>query len=223
MPRVRFTRLTPLVLALAGGLSGAACEGGQATPDVPAPGEAGPARLTPAQAVKAVRAHLFGPGAANDLTLRELTTDQVWKRLGVQVFQVASETREGETFVIRRGRVIPIGRAFGGPGVTSLCVADLKRDGRPWLFYSFAWGSGVHRSQVGALDCLAAEPKEVIATPANFSFADFFVGCPDDRTVRVTAGGRTVGQLELTDKGGKTQATIRLEKDLPKEIRDALK
>jgi hypothetical protein len=133
------------------------------------------------------------------------------------------EVRRHETYVVKDGEVFHIGRAFGGSGVNSLSVADLDGDKRPDLVFSFAWGSGVHRSQVAMFDCLTKEPKQIVCRVSNFTFDDFTVERIDDATVRVSAGKQAVGTLALEKNDDEATLEIRLEDNLPKELRDQLR
>ena len=159
----------------------------------------------------------------DDFALVEMTTETIWKRLGVQVFKAKSGLSETATFVIRGNEVHRIGRAFGGDGVGSLAVADLAGDKKPLLVYAFAWGSGEHRSEIAVLDVLAKTPKEVAATPVNYSFNDFRVNGVDDVSVEVFAGKIKVGRLVLEKKEGQANLSIRLEEKLPEAIRKQLR
>ena len=158
-----------------------------------------------------------------DFAVKELSNGTIRKRLGVQVFQITGEVRRHETYVVKDGEVFNIGRAFGGSGVNSLAVADLDGDKRPDLVFSFAWGSGEHRSQVAMFDCLAKVPKQIVGKVSNFTFEDFTVERIDDVTVRVSAGKQVVGTLTLEKKDGEATLEIRLDDNLPRELRDQLR
>src|SRR5262249_17091443 len=103
-----------------------------------------------------------------EFPVQDVTPKQVWQRLGAQVFQVVEGVQVHEAFVIRGRKVYRIGAAFGGPGLTSMVVADPAGDGREKLVFAYGWGSGDHRSQVGVLDVLAEKPQEVAAPQAYF-------------------------------------------------------
>jgi hypothetical protein len=158
-----------------------------------------------------------------DLAVKDLTTDTVWDRLKVQVVQVEGEVLRHQTYVIRKDDVYLIGQSFGGSGVNSLCVADLAHDGKPLLLVSYAWGSGEHRSQIAALDCLAKEPKQTVAPLVNFSFKDFKLKPIDTHTVDVLARDVKVGRLAAETKDTQTLIQVRLAEELPTEIKEKLK
>lgn len=41
---------------------------------------------------------------------------------------------------------------MGGYGITSMALADLNKDAQYELYFTFSWGSGIHRSQIGYFD-----------------------------------------------------------------------
>jgi hypothetical protein len=163
---------------------------------------------------------------ADDFAVKELTTDAVWERCKVQVVKVkggAGPELNNFTFVVRKDDVLGIGRSFGGSGVGSLAVADLKGDGRPLLVYVFASGSGEHRSQVAAIDCATKERKEFVAPLTNFSFKDYALKAADAKTVEVYVGDAKVGRLALEKKDERTVLQIRLDEKISDEIKKELR
>lgn len=62
------------------------------------------------------------------------------------VFKYSSSS---ESFIMYDGEIYNIGTCFGGFGITSMALADLDKDGEYELYYTFSWGSGLHRAQVG--------------------------------------------------------------------------
>ena len=106
---------------------------------------------------------------------------------------------------------------------TALPTADLN--GKPHLVFSYSWGSGVHRSQVGALDPFAKEPKAITAAQSlvlDFQH-DWTVRAIDEKIVRVEGGGLSFGDLELTEKDGVRKLNIRVAADLPENVRKNIK
>ena len=64
-------------------------------------------------------------------------------------------------------KIYPLGEFFGGYGVNSFALADLNEDGKFELYFTFSWGSGIPRSQVGYFDTAS---KETVI----FDYEDFF-------------------------------------------------
>jgi hypothetical protein len=190
-------------------------------------GEAKPKRLTLAQAKVIVGALLRteskGDRTLQTIPLKELTTDAIWNKLGVQVFKedLPLSVTSQDTFVLKKGKAYRIGRSYGGGGVSSLCVADLRRDGRPLLVYAYRCGMSLPTVGVGVCDCLAPKPVEIAWGPAMVRGwdNDWTVASVDERTVRVSMGKRVLGDLVLEDKDGKASTRLRLCDDVPVEIR----
>jgi hypothetical protein len=190
----------------------------------PVPGKQ---RLKPDEIQAVVRAWFRAEKPAarlpETLPLDELTTDDIWQKLGVQVVKVASRESplDAQTFVLQGGRVVPIGASFGGAGVTSLVLADLLHDGKPKLVFAYAWGSGLHRSQVGVYDPHGKEPLRLVADQAYFNDPahDLVVRAVDAQTVRVLAGEVPFGVLVLEEQEGRLRARINLDRQFPPRMR----
>jgi hypothetical protein len=56
----------------------------------------------------------------------------------------------GETFLIYENRVYPLGCAVGGYGITEF--AYTSNNGNNTLYFIYSWGSGIHRSHIGAFN-----------------------------------------------------------------------
>ena len=82
--------------------------------------------------------------------VKEFEVDGLWEAMSLQLFVVGCMTsptdewtfRE-DLFIYHRGEVIPFAIHFGGFGLTSASVHDGD------LFYTYSWGSGIHRSHIG--------------------------------------------------------------------------
>ncbi len=59
------------------------------------------------------------------------------------------------SFLLYEGEVYPLGEWFGGLGVTSMALADMDGDGTSELYFTYSWGSGIHRSHVAYFDPVA--------------------------------------------------------------------
>lgn len=75
-----------------------------------------------------------------------ITPDFIADNSDYEIFKYSTST---QSFIMYDGKVYSIGECFGGFGITSMALADLNRDGEYELYYTFSWGSGIHRSQVG--------------------------------------------------------------------------
>jgi hypothetical protein len=57
-----------------------------------------------------------------------------------------------EACLLFDGAVYPLGTGFGGFGVTSFLTGDLNEDGLMELYFTYSWGSGIHRSHAAYFD-----------------------------------------------------------------------
>jgi hypothetical protein len=186
-------------------------------------------RLELGDAEKLVRKFIFdrnpkmNPNAT--FPLIEMTTDDIWKRLGVQVFKVKGDVLNSESYVVKEGNVYYIGQGFGGFGVSSLGVADVDKSGQAMLVYVFSWGSGIHRAQIAVFDFAAKEPKEFVAPQVYFSeiTEDPSLTFKDDQTVEVQVGNQKLGHLALEKKEGFRKLRLVLEEKLPDEVRSRIR
>ena len=99
------------------------------------------------------RAHRFGSAPnlnpKTTFRVRELDVPNLWSTLGLQLFEaeeiVGGDAFAWRQFLCREGVVHPFVESFGGHGVMSGVVHANA------LYYSYSWGSGIHRSFVGRL------------------------------------------------------------------------
>ena len=224
---MRPSLLAGLLTTAAAAASFAALVAGRAA-SAAADADGQPSSLTVAEADELVRAYVFAekprmnPRAA--CPVKDVTPKAVWERLGVQVFQVVKGVQMRETFVIRGRQVYRIGTAFGGPGVTSIIVADPAGDGLDKLVFAYGWGSGEHRSQVGALDVLAEKPQQITAPQVYFGdLGDLTVKNGQAGAVEIYAGPQPIGRLNVEGKEGELNVSVRFYDDLPDHIRKAFK
>ncbi|MFC5703279.1 M56 family metallopeptidase [Cohnella faecalis] len=61
-------------------------------------------------------------------------------------YRIFKYDQSSASFLLYEGNVYPLGEWFGGFGVTSMALADIDRDGRSELYFTYSWGSGLHRS-----------------------------------------------------------------------------
>jgi len=103
---------------------------------------------------------------------------------------------EGETFLLYDGVIYRIGIAFGGYGVTEF--AYVNHNGIDILYFIYSWGSGVHRSHIGAFD---------FSTKQILDYTDYTeVFWQNDITFHLSEDGRTLGianaQIRFYDSEG---------------------
>ena len=82
--------------------------------------------------------------------VKEFEVDGLWEAMSMQLFFVGCMTSQTDEwtfredlFIYHNGKVIPFGTHFGGFGLTSASMHDGD------LFYTYSWGSGIHRSHIG--------------------------------------------------------------------------
>ncbi|MDE7265955.1 MAG: hypothetical protein K2N89_00615 [Lachnospiraceae bacterium] len=72
-------------------------------------------------------------------------------------YEVFKYSESDQSFIMYDGEIYSIGSYFGGYGITSMALADLDKNGEYELYYTFSWGSGIHRSQVGYFEPIRKE------------------------------------------------------------------
>jgi hypothetical protein len=164
-------------------------------------------------------------------TLKELTTDEIWQRIGAQVFVLEGHIVSfwsAETYIIVDGQVDRLGTAFGGYGVTSMCVTDLDQNDEAELTYTYSWGSGLHRSHVAVYLPRHLGTRDIDADLV-YLHGDLLLEKVDDQDVLVKAGYHdwrqddfvevsALGKVLLEDQEGQYELLIRLEDDVPSDV-----
>ncbi|MBD5471289.1 MAG: hypothetical protein HDR19_09390 [Lachnospiraceae bacterium] len=72
-------------------------------------------------------------------------------------YEIFKYSESCQSFIMYDGEVYSIGSCFGGYGITSMALADLDKNGEYELYYTFSWGSGMPRSQVGYFEPISKE------------------------------------------------------------------
>jgi heat shock protein HslJ len=166
------------------------------------------------------------PGLNPDvqIPLKELTSDEIWSRMGLQVFQVAQGTFQYDTFLIWHTVVLPMGTGFGGAGVTSMAVSDLDQDGQPELLYTYSFGSGIHQSRLGIYaPALPGSDNGVREADITLRDGDLLLDKLDDQEVHVNAEiaaqpSQPVGQVLLLHQGQQVKLGLRINPDVPVDV-----
>ena len=176
-------------------------------------------RLTLSAAEQKIRVWYQGALAEqNDgasLPLKELTTAEIWNRLGLQVFQVSGGIHQYDTFLIRNDQVRRMVMGSGGYGVTSLAVVDLDADSQPELLYTFSTGLQPPRSSLA----LYSPGGCVLTAGQNLLNGELRLKKTDDQHVIVEGvvngqGYVALGQAILALQSGRQSLGIHLENGL---------
>jgi len=77
-------------------------------------------------------------------------------------YSIFKYDKSAASFLLYKGVVYPLGEWFGGLGVTSMALADMDNDGDSELYFTYSWGSGLHRSHAGYFNPFA---KEIVILP----------------------------------------------------------
>ena len=88
-------------------------------------------------------------GSGLQRSCRNITPDFVKEHSELQIFKYGETC---DSFLLWQDRVLPLGTGFGGLGITSMALADLNQDGAYELYFTYSFGSGIHRSMLGAFD-----------------------------------------------------------------------
>ncbi len=94
-----------------------------------------------------------------------ITPDGIKERYGFELFK---EKDNCETYLLYEDEIHNIGVGFGGFGVVSFAVADKNADGEYELYYTYSWGSGMHRSHIAYFDFASKEQTELDYVLANY-------------------------------------------------------
>jgi hypothetical protein len=78
------------------------------------------------------------------------------------------------------GLTYQLGGSFGGYGVTSLALADMNRDGQYELYFTYSYGSGIHRAQVGYFD---PAQKQVLVFDKTYKKSDCILTLDSDNNL----------------------------------------
>ncbi len=105
-----------------------------------------------------------------------------------------------ESFLVYQGGYYLLGDFFGGLGANSFAIADLNQDGFWELFFTYSWGSGLHRSHVGYFD---SATQAVMVFTQHFPNTDLFLFCDNGLTVcRVNADSHYDPEVTQTPEVG---------------------
>jgi len=111
-------------------------------------------RWTEKDASKLIRKYYQAqfPDLNPDVTfpVEDVTTDEIWQLMHMQVLRITDGIYANETFIINGEILVQMGTAFGGSGVTDMLVTDLYPDGNFELIFAYNFGSGIHQTHMAA-------------------------------------------------------------------------
>ncbi|MEN6521839.1 MAG: hypothetical protein ABFD46_11905 [Armatimonadota bacterium] len=162
----------------------------------------------------------------NQPKLKELTTEDIWQQLHVQVFKLKDHTEsisEIDAYLVKNGKVYPMCTGFGGHGLTDMCVCDIDKDSKDELVYIYSWGSGIHRSLVCAYRFGKTDPFN-ISLAFSITNVDIKLEKRDKNKVDLwTADGKfRFGELIYQQQAGKQSLSIICDATLPKELKNCI-
>jgi hypothetical protein len=167
--------------------------------------------------------------AAEVISTEEISTMQgeLAKQLGGRLFRVSEGLLEKETFLITHSsEVIRLGRTAGGRGVTSLALADLDRDDRAELYFTYSFEDGGYQSRLAVY----IPEYDLVNFEADLSFQGdlmLFSEQPHQVGIRAVEGDletktiqyqETLGYLTLQVENGQPVLGIDLIDGLPREV-----
>ncbi|OME81335.1 hypothetical protein BK120_16875 [Paenibacillus sp. FSL A5-0031] len=77
-------------------------------------------------------------------------------------YSIFKYDKSAASFLLYKGVVYRLGEWFGGFGVTTMALADMDNDGDSELYFTYSWGSGLHRSHAGYFN---PSTKEIVTLP----------------------------------------------------------
>jgi hypothetical protein len=90
-----------------------------------------------------------GPQMYESDTCYNITPDDILKATGYRVFKFDTSCA---TYLLFENGIYPLGEWLGGLGVVSMAAVDLDEDGQLELYFTYSFGSGLHRSHAGYFD-----------------------------------------------------------------------
>ena len=106
-------------------------------------------------------------------------------------------------YLMYNDKIYSLGSSFGGYGLTAFAIADLNKDGMREIYFTFSWGSGIYRSQIGYFD-MAAEEVKIFDYSNEDNDMSFYVdsGKLQVYNARVTPMGSTLLKIVNLKKVG---------------------
>lgn len=102
-------------------------------------------------------------------TFYQVAPPDIREKYGFSIFKF---DKSCAGYLLYEEQIYPLGRWFGGYGLTSFAVADMNHDNHNELYFTFSFGSGMHRSQLGYFD---TKDKNITIFDESFLKYDSFV------------------------------------------------
>jgi len=152
--------------------------------------------------------YIGGASATND-DCYNITPKEIGEKLDFSVFKFDTSM---ESFVLYEGKIHKIGSGFGGVGLLSLHLSDFDEDGIHELIYTFSWGSGMHRTNLGYFDF---STKEETLLEYGYFDADIFIQKVGKNQFSLHKGNANYGDMTVSVNLDEKSyvADISLEKD----------
>jgi hypothetical protein len=168
-------------------------------------------RVGPADAEKLVRTAIFERlptmNPAITFRLNELTTDEIWERLGAQIYEV-----NGESWYAIIGREVVL--LAENEVLTSMCVADIDHDGDHELLYTYSYGCGVLRSELAMFSPQKQGSCEPVSSYACIG-PRWTLYKRDDANVWVGDEDQLMGRVIMEGEGSQRCLSIEVPESLP--------
>jgi hypothetical protein len=97
-------------------------------------------------------------------TCYNITPDSFGQNPGYSIFKYDLSCA---SFLLYENDVYPLGEWFGGIGVTSMALDDLNDDGNQELYFTYSFGSGLHRSHIAYFDPVLKQALPIKYTHLN--------------------------------------------------------
>lgn len=131
--------------------------------------------------------------------IQEHTTEDIWDKLGGQIFTIEITGGTTATFWMKGEKVLPIGSGWGSMGPHSFCTSDLDQDGVYELLYMYCIGDGLSRtSLMGVEDDVLVDGDYVFEFNVNYLFKKI-----DDQEILIMKGEDVIGGLNLDEADGR--------------------
>ena len=99
-------------------------------------------------------------------------------------FSIFTYEKSNASFLMYDDELYLLDDHMGGYGITSMALADLNKDAQYELYFTFSWGSGIHRSQIGYFN---SSTKKVTIFDDSIFFSDTMLTMDTDGNLYVNS------------------------------------